>query len=251
VASAAPPSVALIIDDLGNTRAEGLRALELPGPVACAFLPDTPFTPSLARLAFQLNKEVLLHLPMEADNEGPLGPGGITMGMQRTDIEGSVLRSLADIPHVLGVSNHMGSRLTRDATRMQWVMDLFRRHGGLFFIDSRTTNQTVAAQAARRNGLAVAERDVFLDNEVETAAILARIREMIAKALTHGTALAIAHPHQVTLQVLARELPRLRDAGVRLVPLTTLIRLRARPRQRAVGQMSASARGALSAAGDN
>jgi len=250
-ATAAPPAVALIIDDLGNSRIEGLRVLELPGPVACAFLPETPFAPSLARLAFQLDKEVLLHLPMEANNEAPLGPGGITMEMPRGAVEGSVRRSLADIPYVMGVSNHMGSRLTRNPAHMEWIMGLVRHHGGLFFIDSRTTEQSVAARVARRNGLAVAERDVFLDNEIDTEAIRAQFRELIDKARTHGTALGIAHPHPVTLDVLAAELPRLRDAGIRLVPLTTLIGLRTKARQRPIEQMSASARASIAgAAGD-
>ena len=247
-ATAAQPAVALIIDDLGNSRTEGLRVLELPGPVACAFLPDTPFAPSLARLAFQLDKEVLLHLPMEANNEAPLGPGGITMDMPRGAVEGSVRRSLADIPHVMGVNNHMGSRLTRNPARMEWIMELVRHHGGLFFIDSRTTKRSVAARVARRNGLAVAERDVFLDNQVEADAIRTRFRELINKARRRGTALGIAHPHAVTLDVLAAELPRLRDADVRLVPLTTLIGLRTKARQPPIELMSASARASITAA---
>ena len=45
------PSIALIIDDLGNQYSHDSAAIKLPGPVTCAFLPYAPFTRSLAEQA--------------------------------------------------------------------------------------------------------------------------------------------------------------------------------------------------------
>ena len=41
----AAPMVSIVIDDLGDNRDEGLAAVDLPGAVACAFLPGSPHTP--------------------------------------------------------------------------------------------------------------------------------------------------------------------------------------------------------------
>ena len=60
------PGIALIIDDRGNQHEQGKLVVRLPGPVAYSFLPYGPFTGSLAKQAHLQNKEVLLHLPMQA-----------------------------------------------------------------------------------------------------------------------------------------------------------------------------------------
>ena len=58
--------LALVVDDLGYDRAAGLRAVALPGPIACAVLPHAPYSRLLAEAARARGKEVLLHLPMPA-----------------------------------------------------------------------------------------------------------------------------------------------------------------------------------------
>ena len=57
------PRISIIIDDLGYRLDDGRRAIELPGPVAYAILPETPGTQRLAEFAKERGKEVLLHLP--------------------------------------------------------------------------------------------------------------------------------------------------------------------------------------------
>ncbi len=224
--AAGQPALTIIIDDMGNRRAEDLRALELPGAVVSAILPQTPFARSLAWLARELGKEVILHLPLEPDTGKPLGPGGLTMAMARPTFEQVLAEDLASVPFLSGVSNHMGSRMTRQPERMGWLMAALGRRGGLLFVDSRTTEATVAAASARAAGLVVAERDVFLDNVLEPGPIRARFEELVALARRRGTALGIGHPHPETLEVLEAELPRLARRGIRLVGLRELIALR-------------------------
>ena len=140
------PGIALIIDDLGNQGKQGRHVVRLPGPVACAFLPHAPFTATLARQAHLLNKEVMLHLPMQADNhEHALKEKGVlTFEMTQHQFLATLQENLGSVPHVSGINNHMGSLLTRHHGQMSWLMQSISEQGLLFFVDSRTTDETVA-----------------------------------------------------------------------------------------------------------
>lgn len=217
------PVAAIIIDDIGNNLALDKQAVALPGPVACAFLPDTPYAARLARAAHAAGKEVLLHLPLEALGHEKLGPGGLTLPMTRREFVTTLRADLAAIPDVDGVNNHMGSLLTQHPGDMAWLMETLKQVGSLFFVDSRTTPRTVAYQIAREYGVPATSRDVFLDDVRQPAAIKHQLHELIEIAKHHGTAVAIGHPYPVTLRVLAKALPRLEAEGVRLVPVRAVI----------------------------
>lgn len=219
------PTISIIIDDMGYRLQDGMEAIALPGPLAYSVLPHTPNAAVLARTAVAHGKEVLLHQPMQAEDRAMrLGPGALTEGMSEARFNAVLKSNLASVPMAIGVNNHMGSRLTQDPARMQWLMQDLKRHGGLFFVDSRTTADTVAAKVAAAVGLPHLSRDVFLDNVETAAAIRAQFRLLVEKARRNGAALAIAHPHPETLRVLAALLPKLRQRyGVRLVSITDML----------------------------
>lgn len=223
---AQPPSpvAAIVIDDIGNLRDEGLRAVELPGPLTYGVLPHTPYAATLARLAHALDKEVLVHLPMEAISRRSLGPGALTAALERAAFSHRVVQAFASVPHARGVSNHMGSKLTAMQQPMEWLMELIAARQGWLFLDSRTTPRTVAEASARAAGIAATSRDVFLDNVVSVAAIRAQLRELMHRAKRNGAAVAIAHPYPETLLVLEQDLPQFSASGVTLAPLSSVIR---------------------------
>lgn len=220
------PAVSIVIDDIGYNWPDGRAAVDLPGAVTCAFLPHTPYAARLARLAHAQDKQIILHLPMEALDGQPLGPGGLTLTMAKPAFLRTVRSDLASIPFVRGVNNHMGSLLTEQPRQMRWLMEDLVYHGGLFFLDSRTTAQTVAQKTAMNEGLPNIRRNVFLDDVQQPAAVRRQFEELIRLARRHGTALAIGHPHPVTLAVLRRMLPTLQAQGIRLVPVSELIQLK-------------------------
>ena len=217
--------MSIIIDDMGYRLHDGMKAIALPGPLAYSVLPHTPNAETLAKAAVARGKEILLHQPMQAQDAAMrLGPGALTEAMSEKRFDTVLKSNLASLPMAIGVNNHMGSLLTSDPTRMQWLMQDLKRHGGLFFVDSRTTRDTVAAKVASEVGLPHLSRDVFLD-DVETApTIRAQFRRLIEKARHNGSALAIGHPLPETLKVLAELLPTLRQRyGVRLVSITDML----------------------------
>jgi len=221
------PAIALIIDDLGTKRELGKRIVNLPGPVACAFLPYGRYTDSLARKAHAQHKEVMLHLPMQAVEDAPamLGKGVLTLDMTRPRFRTTLAHDLAAVPYISGLNNHMGSLLTRHPGTMAWLMEVIVRRGDLFFVDSRTTSATVAEQLALEYGVPNTRRNVFLDNVPTRPAVRVQLQKLIAMAKRDGTALGIGHPYPGTVAVLAEELGRLEQQGVRLLPVSRLIEL--------------------------
>ena len=219
------PAISIIIDDMGKRLDAGQRVLALPGPVACAFLPQARYTASLANEAHVAGKEVMLHLPMESVDRRPLDAGAVTLDMTEQQFVSTVQAGLDSVPHVMGINNHMGSLLTRHPGHMLWLMRLMQRQPPLFFIDSRTTVATVARLVAEENGVPASERNVFLDNELDADEIKYQFNRLLRLARKHGTALAIGHPNASTLVLLEQQIPTLKHQGIRLVPVSELIEL--------------------------
>jgi polysaccharide deacetylase 2 family uncharacterized protein YibQ len=217
----APVRIALIIDDMGNRKVAGEKALALPGVVTYAFLPQTPYAREQATRAHEQGREVMLHLPMESDRGNRLGAGALTLSMTQEEFNATLESDLASVPFVAGVNNHMGSLLTRNPTAMRWLMGSLRK-ADLFFIDSRTTDATVAERVARERLVATARRHVFLDNIQDREVVLEQLKSLVETARQQGSAIGIAHPRPETLEVLAQELPKLEAQGIELVPASTL-----------------------------
>ncbi|HKT31448.1 MAG TPA: divergent polysaccharide deacetylase family protein [Gammaproteobacteria bacterium] len=230
-ACAAPvthPVIAVIIDDLGNSPSEGLRAAQLPGPVACAILPHTPYAAMLADTCHAHGKEVLLHLPMQGLDDAPLGPGGIALDMTETQIQNTVRGDLQSIPHAVGVNNHEGSLISMHPGDLAWIMQTLHAVGGLYFVDSYTTADSIAYQIAREHGIPAARRDVFLDDMNNQTAVGFQFQRLLAIARRKGFALAIGHPRPATLTVLEEELRKLSAQGIELVPVSTIVKFQQR-----------------------
>nr|VFK50785.1 MAG: Uncharacterized conserved protein YibQ, putative polysaccharide deacetylase 2 family [Candidatus Kentron sp. TUN]VFK52015.1 MAG: Uncharacterized conserved protein YibQ, putative polysaccharide deacetylase 2 family [Candidatus Kentron sp. TUN] len=227
------PLVSIIIDDLGYRFAEGVEAINLPGPVTFSIIPHTPYARKLSDLAHKLDKEILLHIPMEPQADHYLEPGGLTTRMTRAELIESIRSSITSLPHARGLSNHMGSLLTRQVKPMRWVMEAILEHGkNLYFVDSRTTADTVALTTAKQYGIPTLQRDVFLDHESNVDAILIQLHQMIRIAKTKGSALGLAHPRPETLHALNHALPELEDRDVTLVPVSMLLKEQMRKRQK-------------------
>ena len=216
------PELAIIVDDIGYTLANSRSAIELQHPFAYAILPFSPHADSLANLATRLDKEVIIHLPMEAESGAHrLGPAGLRADMSREDFHQALAKSLAAVPNAIGVNNHMGSRLTKLSTQMRWLMAALYAQGDLFFVDSRTTSGSVASRTARELRLPSTSRDVFIDNKVDAEHIERQLTALVQKAKSKGRALGIAHPYDVTIAMLASWQPE--DFGVRLIKLSDYV----------------------------
>lgn len=220
-----PPRVAIVIDDLGNELAPAQRIAGWKPQVAGAVLPDLRWSAASAEALSRGGKEVLLHLPMEPEGYPRVrpGPGLVLRSQSDAEIERLLEEDLATVPGAIGVNNHMGSAATADARVMRAVARVLSRRG-LFFLDSRTTDATVAEKTAEEASVRSASRRVFLDDVATEAAIRAQLDELVRRAKQEGDAVAIGHPYPVTLFVLEKDLPGLAEKGVKVVKVSELVK---------------------------
>lgn len=223
-----PPGAALaaiVIDDLGNELGPAERIAGWKEPVAGAVLPGVAFSAAAARALVRGGKEVLLHLPMEPEGYPRVrpGPGVILRAQSDAEIVRVLEADLATVPGVVGVNNHMGSVATADPRVMRVVAGVLAARG-LFFLDSRTTDATVAEKTAEEAAVPSVSRRVFLDDVETVPAIRRQLAELVRRARDEGHAVAIGHPYPVTLGVLEEEMPGLAARGVTLVRVGELAR---------------------------
>jgi polysaccharide deacetylase 2 family uncharacterized protein YibQ len=106
---------------------------------------------------------------------------------------------------------------------MLQVAHYLRKHD-LFFLDSRTTDRTVALETMKSAGVPAIERNVFLDNTENPETIRRQLLLAVAKAKKKGFAVAIGHLRSPTLKALAAALPEAKAEGVKFVYLSELVK---------------------------
>jgi polysaccharide deacetylase 2 family uncharacterized protein YibQ len=212
---------AIIVDDMGLNLKWAKDFCAIDADLTFSVLPDRPYSEKAARYLHSRGKEVLLHQPMQGNGMDP-GKGAIYQNMSRSEIRSVLRHNMQSVPHVRGVNNHMGSRITPDEDIMRLVLQDIRDRG-LFFVDSLTTSKSVCRALAPEIGIPFIVRDVFLDNERADSYIVSQIDKLVKISRYYSDAVAICHPYPETLAVLAREIPRIRDQGVEIVRVSALI----------------------------
>ncbi|WP_051480028.1 divergent polysaccharide deacetylase family protein [Catenovulum agarivorans] len=194
--------IAIIIDDVGY-RATDKALLSLPPEITLSILPHTPYGKELADLASARGHEIMLHLPMESLSGRTLEPGTLYSSMTEQQITQTLENAIAQYPQIIGVNNHMGSKLTQMTAPMQAIMRVLKKHN-LYFVDSRTSSASQALVVAQQLGVTAYRRHVFLDNEVDEAAIQRQFNKVLHLATKKQTVIAIGHPHPATIAVLQK-----------------------------------------------
>lgn len=184
--------VAIVLDDAGHNLKDLEPFLNFPGPLTIAVLPGLPYSAEAAQRIRMAGKEVILHQPMEAVGGQNPGPGAIYAGMSREEVVAVLKQNIAQIGPVAGMNNHQGSKITADEYIMEEVL-AFCRQNGIYYLDSRTTADTVVPAVADRLGVRIGERDVFVDNIQEKAAMIRFMEEGLQKAEKKGAAIVIGH----------------------------------------------------------
>lgn len=187
-------TLVFVFDDGGQNLSDLQHYLNLPFPVDVAVLPQLQHSVESARRVRSSGRhELLLHQPMQARNLSiNPGPGAISPSMTTTDIDAVVRKNLAEIGPVSGLNNHEGSLITESQIKVGKVIEICQQQG-IFFLDSRTSANTAAPQAALELGVKIWERDVFLDNTQHRADILEQIQHGLEVANRKGYAIYIGH----------------------------------------------------------
>lgn len=222
--TAGRPMIAVVIDDLGVDRKRSEKVIPLRAPLTLAWMAYANDLPRLTREARGRGHELLVHVPMQPQGESwDPGPDVLEVNVHPDENRRRLVWGLERFDGFVGINNHMGSRYTGDRVGMRVVMEELKKRG-LLFLDSVTTEKSVAPELARNYGVPFAARNVFIDNEQSVSAVLAQLQKAEAHARKHGSAIAIGHPHDATIEALAQWLPGLDAKGLVLVPVTSIIK---------------------------
>ena len=217
------PLVAIIIDDMGYDRKFAKNLSQLNAEITFSILPHSPHRNSIAQIAKESGLDTMLHLPMEPFEYPSVnpGPGTLLTTMTPDELLRQLEKNLASVPHIKGVNNHMGSKMTAESSQLYQIFSILKKRN-LYFIDSRTTSKTLCKPSARLFQIQFAQRDVFLDHLQDADFVRKQIKELIRIAQRNGQAVGIGHPHSVTYEVLREMMPELRKK-VRLVPASAIV----------------------------
>ncbi len=198
------PKVAIIIDDLGYHKKLGEKFLNFPYELTYSFLPFAPYTAKQEEMAYDSGKTVLLHLPLEPKGkQWDPGPGTLFLSdspeLQKQKFE----QALAQVPHAVGVNNHMGSLYTSNTKVMKLLIRQISDKG-LFFIDSVTASDSVGYSVAQEFGVKSVRRQVFLDNILDEVEVCNQLEKLVGTAETKSWGVGIGHPHRQTLMALKK-----------------------------------------------
>lgn len=221
-----PGKLAIIIDDMGTSTRELQALLSIKLPLTFAVIPSLAQAKSVAEGAHRAGAEVMVHMPMEPEGypKQKLESIGLLVNMEKTEIQERVTSYFRTVPHAVGANNHMGSRFTQNAEKMDAVLQVLKGKG-LFFVDSKTSPASVGYQRAKALGLTCGARQVFLDNVQDEAAIRKQLEQAAAIARKKGEAIAICHPHAATIRALQNMMPQLAASGITFVPASALVKL--------------------------
>ncbi len=216
----APPRAAIIIDDIGFDEEIAKRFMRLEIPITLSIIPHLPFSRNIAERAYLRGREMMLHLPMEPEGypETDPGSGAILVRLNAEEIRRRTAANIDAVPHIAGINNHMGSLAMANSQVVEEVLEVVRDRS-LYFVDSRTTAQTVGFQLAQRLGIPSTERIVFIDS-VDITEIdyrIEKLKELILRAKQRGTAVGIGHPTAETLEAVEIMAEEFRKEGVEIV----------------------------------
>ncbi len=206
------PKIAIIIDDIGYDKEISLALCNLNSNITFSVLPFAPFGKFISEKLYAKGSQLMLHLPMEPVEYPRInpGPGAILSSMSPDVLIDQLKKNIQNIPHIAGVNNHMGSKLTARSDQMNQIFSILKKEN-LFFVDSRTSAESQCRPSARLLQIKFARRDVFLDNIQNTEYIAGQLKKLVALAKKNGSAIGIGHPYDVTFEALSKHLPELKS----------------------------------------
>lgn len=213
--------LAIVVDDIGYRNREDQAIYEMPKEVNVAIIPSAPHATERAKQAFAQQRNILIHLPMQPQNSAQkIESGALFVGMGQEKIDRLITSSKTQVPYAIGLNNHMGSKATTDSETMQYLMQSLKKHQ-LFFLDSKTAGNSVAAKIAKEMGIKALERHIFLDNSDELVDVQGQFQAAVQYARKNGVAIVIGHPRKNTIEVLRKGIANL-PQDIQLVSLLSL-----------------------------
>ena len=194
------PKIAIVIDDV-TTQAQKDKILSMGYKINMAFLPPTKTHPDSAKIAQSLSFH-MIHFPMQASSAFKGEEiNTLTINDSYETIEKRVKQLREWYPNAVYTNNHTGSVFTENEEAVDKLFRALKKYN-FIFVDSRTSAKSVAKKYAKKYDMPYIVRNTFIDNDRDFKSIQNQLKKAIEIAKKQGYAIAIGHPHTVTLEVL-------------------------------------------------
>ncbi|MBN1365112.1 MAG: divergent polysaccharide deacetylase family protein [Syntrophaceae bacterium] len=216
--------VAIIIDDIGYDLNAAKALMKIDANLTFSVLPFQKYSREAAKMLHKAKKEILLHLPMEPvsyPQEKP-GEGALFTDMNNEELLFQLKNDIYAVPYIVGVSNHMGSKFMNDEQKLSLVFKELKKRN-MFFVDSRTSPDTKALSIAKKTGLNIAERKIFIDNNRNYNEIYDNLIN-VTKSNDDSPVIIIGHPYPETVRALKDAVEVMRAKGISIVPASRIIK---------------------------
>ena len=194
------PKIAIIIDDVVSDSQKS-KISNIGYPITMAFLPPTSTHKDSAKIAQNVPFHII-HFPLQASSAFK---GEEINTLKITDsyetIENRVKQLRNWYPNAKYTNNHTGSVFTENEEAVDKLFRALKKYN-FIFVDSRTSAKSVAKKYAKKYDMPYIVRNTFIDNDRDFKSIQNQLKKAIEIAKKQGYAIAIGHPHTVTLEVL-------------------------------------------------
>mgnify|MGYP006086001207 FL=1 len=206
--------IGIVIDDFGYRNDEISDGfLELDARLTYAIIPGHRYSTSFGEKAVESGHEVIVHMPMENTGKTYGEEDFVLMtAMDNETIQRRLNSAIEEIPTAIGMNNHQGSKASADQNIMSNVAKVMKERG-FFFLDSRTTIETIGETTMEVFGVPTARRNIFLDNEDDEEKIEKQLMKLVKRSEEVGSAIGIGHVKPKTLNVLSDQIPKLKKKG--------------------------------------
>ena len=212
---ARPPSVAIVVDDVGNVESKLAEWTKIDAPLSFSVMPYPPLSVTLADRLYQAGYVVMMHIPTE--NQPPdsfAGEGQLSTNMNRQDVFITLDADLSKVPDVSGINNHQGGKGCNDLQLMTFECEWAKEHG-FFVVDSKSSTDSMVSNAAVQLGMSRKMNQVFIDHQNDPEYIRSAMRELADIARKDGYAIGICHWHRPnTASTVGEMVKKLRAKGV-------------------------------------
>ena len=217
-------TLAIVVDDFGEIGGKLLDDFfALPQAVTFAIMPGFANSVTTMERAHAQGRESIAHIPMEPIGYPQVNPGkgAILVQMSQQEIRKTLTKHLDQLNLCIGINNHMGSFATTDKDVMRHVMLVLKERNKLF-LDSRTSNVSVAYSEAQKAQIPAFRNHIFLDApNISDANMDAKIKQLQSMSQSNPNLIAITHCHsREKLVYLQKFIERITKAGFTIVPLS-------------------------------
>ena len=218
--------LAIIIDDFGSQNDKLFDDFcNLNPNINFSILPDLNLSREIMIKAAETGHETMIHIPMEPISypKNNPGPNAIYVHLSDKEIRKRMERFIKQFPLCVGANNHMGSLTTTDEEIMKVVLEVLKKHD-LYFIDSRTTQSSIAYDVAKNMMVPTFKSNLFLDTpDMSNKTLNSKIKQLQSLSKNRDKLLVITHcATRESYNYLKKFLKMIQKTDFELVPVSKL-----------------------------